>query len=127
MARSKKRAVELPAASPNWELSPAIASRYGYPQQPGLVALYLACARLGAIAVAVNTRFRSSEIADILGRSGARLLVLWPDFRHIDFLTILTEADPFALDRLEGTVIFGSAASPELVKGKRTVLYQALN
>ena len=43
-----------------------------------------------AIAVAVNTRFRSSEIADILGRSGARLLVLWPDFRQIDFLTILT-------------------------------------
>ena len=45
-------------------------------QQPAWLALYLACARLGAIAVAVNTRFRSSEIADILGRSGARLLVL---------------------------------------------------
>ena len=97
------------------------------PNSPAWLALYLACARLGAIAVAVNTRFRSSEIADILGRSGARLLVLWPDFRHIDFLTILTEADPFALDRLEGIVIFGSAASPELVKGKRTVPYDALN
>src|SRR5580693_4876220 len=75
----------------------------------------------------VNTRFRSSEIADILGRSGARLLVLWPDFRHIDFLTILTEADPFALDRLEGIVICGSAASQELVKGKRMIPYDALN
>src|ERR1700730_7504481 len=62
------------------------------PNTPAWLALYLACARLGAIAVAVNTRFRSSEIADILGRSGARLLVLWPDFRHMDFLTILTEA-----------------------------------
>jgi fatty-acyl-CoA synthase len=97
------------------------------PNSPAWLALYLACARLGAIAVAVNTRFRSSEIADILGRSGARLLVLWPDFRHIDFLTILTEADPFALDRLEGIVIYGSAASPELVKGKRTIPYDALN
>ena len=97
------------------------------PSNPAWLAVYLACARLGAIAVAVNTRFRSSEIADILGRSGARLLVLWPDFRHIDFLTILTEADPFALDRLEGIVIYGSAASPEHVKGKRTIPYDALN
>src|SRR6516162_6265613 len=48
------------------------------PNTPAWLALYFACARLGAIAVAVNTRFRSAEIADIIGRSGARLLVLWP-------------------------------------------------
>jgi fatty-acyl-CoA synthase len=42
------------------------------PNTPAWFALYLACARLGAIAVAVNTRFRASEIADIVGRSGAQ-------------------------------------------------------
>ena len=98
------------------------------PNSPARLARSISPAPARVIAVAVNTRFRSAEIADILGRSGyARLLVLWPDFRHIDFLTILTEADPFALDRLEGIVISGSAASPELVKGKRTIPYDALN
>ena len=74
------------------------------PNTPAWLALYLACARLGAIAVAVNTRFRASEIADIVGRSGARLLVLWPDFRGIDFLGILSEVDVGALGRLDGIV-----------------------
>src|SRR5579872_6317462 len=58
------------------------------PNCPAWLVLFFACARLGAIAVAVNTRFRSSEIADIVSRSGAKLLVLWPSFRHIDFLAI---------------------------------------
>ena len=35
------------------------------PNCPAYVVLYLACAQLGAIAVAVNTRFRSTEVADI--------------------------------------------------------------
>src|SRR5271168_225882 len=33
------------------------------PNCPAWITLFFACARLGAIAVAVNTRFRSSEIA----------------------------------------------------------------
>jgi fatty-acyl-CoA synthase len=97
------------------------------PNSPAWLALFLACSRLGAIAVAVNTRFRSSEIADIIGRSSARLLVLWPDFRHIDFLTILTEADHAALERLEGIVVYGRTAARQLVKGKRTILYDAMS
>ncbi len=43
------------------------------PNVPAYPILYLACVRLGAIAVAVNTRFRSAELADILRRSGACL------------------------------------------------------
>src|SRR5262245_11345070 len=46
-------------------------------------ACFFAAARLGAITVAVNTRFRSSEIADIVGRSGAKVLVYWPGYRGI--------------------------------------------
>ena len=38
------------------------------PNVPAWLALFLACARLGAIAVSVNTRFRSHEVADIVGR-----------------------------------------------------------
>src|SRR6267154_301612 len=41
------------------------------PNTPAWLALHFACARLGAIVVAVNTRFRSAELADIIARSGA--------------------------------------------------------
>ncbi|KAK6021534.1 hypothetical protein OSTOST_12793 [Ostertagia ostertagi] len=40
------------------------------PNVPAYPILYLACIRLGAIAVAVNTRYRAVEVADIVGRSG---------------------------------------------------------
>src|SRR5205807_4630645 len=50
------------------------------PNAPAWLALFFACARLGAVAVAVNTRFRSAEVADIVGRSGARALAMWPGF-----------------------------------------------
>ncbi|MGE5147566.1 MAG: AMP-binding protein [Candidatus Eiseniibacteriota bacterium] len=97
------------------------------PNTPAWLALYLACARLGAIAVAVNTRFRAAEIADIVGRSGARVLALWPDFRGIDFLGILSEVDRAALDRLETIVAVERAVtSGERLHGKTLVAYDAL-
>lgn len=97
------------------------------PNTPAWLALYLACARLGAIAVAVNTRFRASEIGDIVGRSGARLLALWPDFLGIDFLGILAEVDRAALDRLEAIVVVERDAVPgEQLHGKSLVAYDAL-
>src|ERR1051325_338525 len=39
------------------------------PNVPLWVEAFLACAQIGAIAVGVNTRFRSAELADVLGRS----------------------------------------------------------
>lgn len=59
------------------------------PNVPLWIELMFACARLGAAVVAVNTRFKSAELGDILGRSGARMLVYWPGFRGIDFTGIL--------------------------------------
>ena len=41
------------------------------PNTPAYLGLLLGCARLGAIATSVNTRFRSTEVADIVIRSGA--------------------------------------------------------
>ena len=46
------------------------------PNTPAYLVLYLACMQLNAIAVAVNTRFRGSEVADIVKRSGAKSLIL---------------------------------------------------
>ncbi|MGH8764109.1 MAG: AMP-binding protein, partial [Burkholderiales bacterium] len=45
------------------------------PNLPAWLAVFFACARLGAIAVAVNTRFRGGELADILQRSRSRVLI----------------------------------------------------
>jgi hypothetical protein len=50
---------------------------------------FLACAHLGALVLAVNTRFRALEVADILGRGQADWLVFWPGFKGIDFQGIL--------------------------------------
>ena len=96
------------------------------PNTPAYLTLYFACARLGAVAVAVNTRYRAAEIGDIVGRSGAKVLVLWPDFRGIDFPAILGDVDQAALDRLETVIVYGEAADPPSFKlpGARTVSYE---
>ena len=84
------------------------------PNLPAYIVLYLACCRLGAIAVAVNTRFRSVEVADIVSRSGAVVLACAPGFRRIDFLEILAGIDPAALDRLKAVIAVDTpgAATP---------------
>jgi fatty-acyl-CoA synthase len=90
------------------------------PNLPAWLVLFFACARLGAVAVAVNTRFRAAEIEDIVGRSGARVLAFAPGFRRIDFAGILAELE---LARLESVVLVGSGDAP---KGKRQVSYDEL-
>ncbi len=72
------------------------------------LASFLALCRLGAILVAVNTRYRAAEIEDLLGRSGAKLLVMQPAFRHIDFPGILAGVDPKALPELRTIVTLGT-------------------
>jgi fatty-acyl-CoA synthase len=98
---------------------------------PNLLAypiLYFACVRLGAIAVAVNTRYRAVEVADIVGRSGAKLLACAPGFRRMDFLSILAEVEPAALDRLAAIVTVGEvpAAAPPAIERLRRVPYDRL-
>ena len=65
---------------------------------------FLACAHLGALALAVNTRFRALELADILGRGRADWLIYWPGFKAIDFTGILNGVPPERLGRLRGLV-----------------------
>ena len=74
------------------------------PTVPAWLSTFFACARLGAIAVAVNTRFVPRELVDIVGRCGARVLVCWPGFPKVDFAGILADCDPGALPALETIV-----------------------
>lgn len=84
------------------------------PNCPAWLELFFACARLGAIVVSVNTRFRSSEVQDIVGRSGAKLLILWPGFRQIDFFGILGEVDAGKLGQLEAIITYTEGGQPEV-------------
>lgn len=90
--------------------------------------VYLACARLGAIAVAVNTRYRAVEVADIVGRSGAKVLACAPAFRRIDFLSILADIDPAALAGLAALVTVGEEPStiPPAIEALRRVPFERL-
>lgn len=98
------------------------------PNVPAWLAVFFACAQLGAIAVSVNTRFRSHELADILRRSGARVLVFWPGFKGIDFAGVLEACDPRSLGQLESIVAYGETQATPFTgpAGKWTLAYTAL-
>ena len=76
------------------------------PNTPAWIAALIACARLGAIAVASNTRFRSHEMAHLLERTAPKVLLLWPGFRRIDFLSILEDVPAQSLRSLAGIVAY---------------------
>jgi len=98
------------------------------PNVPAYPIFYFACVRLGAIAVAVNTRYRAVEVADIVGRAGAKVLACAPGFRRIDFLAILADIDPAALDKLAALVVVGEepAAVPAAIERLRRVPFDRL-
>ncbi|HEX2888702.1 AMP-binding protein, partial [Vineibacter terrae] len=99
------------------------------PNVDAWLAVFFACSRIGAIAVAVNTRFRSSELADILGRSRAKVLVFWPAFKQIDFAGILGDCAPADLAHLVAVVAYGSdavAGDGGTLLGRPVVTYAAL-
>ncbi len=97
------------------------------PNLPAWLELACACARLGAVVISCNTRFRSTEMADILARSGAKALVLSPDFKRIPFLEILADIPSDHLARLESLVVLGGGDVGRVaVPGRRAVAYADL-
>jgi len=84
--------------------------------------LHLACARMGAVTVAINTRFRGRELADIVSRSGAVALVLAPEADGVDFLDILAQADPAAVRRVRYLIQVG-AVRPSPLPDAATIGY----
>jgi fatty-acyl-CoA synthase len=61
------------------------------PNSADYLALIFACARLGAIAVHVNTRFRTKEVGHLLERSKARVLVTAWGFAPVNFPALLAD------------------------------------
>lgn len=71
------------------------------PSSPEWVEIYLACARIGAIMVAINPRFKSKELSVILEKARARVLVLGRGFRGIDTMGVLADLPASATDTLD--------------------------
>jgi fatty-acyl-CoA synthase len=82
------------------------------PNAPAYLAVYFACARLGATVLSVNTRYRSVEVADIAGRAGAKAMICWPDFKGIPFHDMLSEIDPAEVPDLKHLIIYSEGDAP---------------
>jgi len=78
------------------------------PNIPDYLTLYVAIARLGAILVAVNTRFGAAEIADIIGRSGAKALAVAAEVRGVDQMPVLRQIEAAALPELRHVIFCGT-------------------
>lgn len=125
-ATSRRLAQGLAAAG----IGPGDRVAFWLPNIAAYLALHFACARLGAITVSVNTRFRAGEVGDIVGRAGCRALVLWPSFKDIPFLDILSGIEAPALAELQSVILYDEGESlPELppaLAGKRLIPYREL-
>ncbi|RXG96759.1 AMP-binding protein [Bradyrhizobium zhanjiangense] len=76
------------------------------------LALLFAAARLGAVVAAVNTRYRSAEVAHLLRVSGAKLMVVEAAFRSIDFAAILADIANDEVPALRQLAVVGAEAIP---------------
>ena len=75
------------------------------PNRTAYLAAIFACARLGALAVHINTRFRVAEVGNILRRSRAIALVTEWGFPPVDFPAIFAALPPE--DRAALRCVFG--------------------
>jgi fatty-acyl-CoA synthase len=64
------------------------------PNRPAWLFLQQACAMIGAVAVALNTRYKAHELAYILGQSDSTTLILADHLGPIDFFETLNEVLP---------------------------------
>jgi fatty-acyl-CoA synthase len=76
------------------------------------LALLFAAARLGAVVAAVNTRYRSAEVAHLLKASAAKLMVVEAAFRSIDFGAILAGVAKDEVPALQRLAVIGADAIP---------------
>jgi fatty-acyl-CoA synthase len=76
------------------------------------IALLFAAARLGAVVAAVNTRYRSAEVAHLLKLSSAKLLVVEAAFRSIDFAAILADIAKPDVPALQKLAVVDADAIP---------------
>jgi len=80
------------------------------PNGVGYLAAMFACARLGALAIHINTRFRAAEIGNLLRRSRAVALVTQWGFTPVDFPAIFAALP--AQDRADVRCVLGLPIDP---------------
>ncbi|MBT6093782.1 MAG: AMP-binding protein [Rhodospirillaceae bacterium] len=80
------------------------------PNLPQYLSLYAAVTRLGAILVAVNNRFGAAEVADIVGRSESKVLVVASEVRGIDYVATLRAIDAAAVPALRHLILIADGA-----------------
>jgi acyl-CoA synthetase (AMP-forming)/AMP-acid ligase II len=64
------------------------------PSTPLYLVAYLAAARLGAVTAGINVRYRRTEVAHVLARASARLLLGVARWHDADFRTMVEALDP---------------------------------
>ncbi len=91
------------------------------PNLPETCVAELAIARVGAAMMAINTRYKASELEYVLRQSDSRALILMPQFLTQDFIAVLREVIPefpnsepgklnaAAAPLLKSLIIFGDA------------------
>jgi fatty-acyl-CoA synthase len=84
------------------------------PNGTGYLAAVFACARLGALAVHINTRFRMAEVGNLLRRSRAVALVTEWGFPPVDFPAIFAAVP--AEDRAGLRCVFGLQLHPSVTQ-----------
>jgi fatty-acyl-CoA synthase len=72
------------------------------PNRPAWLAVQQACAMIGAVAVALNTRYKAHELTYILGQSDSTTLILADHLGPIDFFETLNEVLPGLRDAEPG-------------------------
>jgi fatty-acyl-CoA synthase len=74
------------------------------------ISLLFAAARIGAVVAAVNTRYRSAELAHLLRLSRAKMLLVESDVRGIDFAAMLAGVERAMVPDLEQLATVGRGA-----------------
>ncbi len=74
------------------------------PNRPAWFVAQLACARLGAVVVALNPRYRGHELTYILGQSGASALLLTDHLGGIDYFETLADVLPNLAQAIPGEI-----------------------
>ena len=79
---------------------------------PDWVACWVACTRLGAVLVPINTRFKPDEVEYILRQSNARALIAMDHYWNIDFISMINTLLPELKESTPGHL--HAARLPEL-------------
>ena len=63
-----------------------------FQNDPNWLVAFLACARVGANAIALNTRFRQAELPDVFERLAPWVIFYQQSFREMDFSAVVDGA-----------------------------------